>query len=288
MKHVALLIALVACGATSRTFDPAVTRELTIVDDLVVRGEADGFVSVMARVSLDDTTTFGVVLLPASSSIGAERSPHVVVARARAWHALARMLERSGDSRAGEAATRGARLLPACDGEPAAAAPSTVLPVRLRCYTRRHALPKSTEELVLDGDTVVREDATGASVITTVAFDGAVAAGHARVVRVAFADVAKSRFATLARGRAWQLVARMLDRDIDRSYEAAKRGLASMDCKDPHWRNRMMRAHHLEQTQGARAARDFLRGVLDETLVKCVGEYARKAKRPRSSGARAF
>src|SRR5688572_30908939 len=108
MRAVVLLV-IAACSAAPRPFNPAATRSIRMSGDVVVRGEADGFVSVMTSAMLDDVTAFGVVLLsPAGDGV---TSPHVVVARARAWHALSMMVT---PNRSVEAATRGVALLPAC------------------------------------------------------------------------------------------------------------------------------------------------------------------------------
>jgi hypothetical protein len=109
---VVLLFALVACTRSPTARPRAPGGAIVLVDDLVVRGESDGVVSVMARVTMDDLVAFGVIRLPTLDAARAATSPHVVVALARAWQTVSRMAKTP--SQAFEAARRGSEALPAC------------------------------------------------------------------------------------------------------------------------------------------------------------------------------
>lgn len=252
---------------------------IAIDGDLVVRGEADGPISVMASAKHGDRIAFGVVRLRRASIGSAAGSPHVVVARARAWQTLAAML--AGDA-AASTLERGVAELPPCDDGSLAA--------RLRCYLARHPreLFASTaqETIRIAGDMVVRREHDGEiSVIATVAYEGVVAGGYARVRGVPFEEVATSPYATLARGRAWQMVVRALHADPERAYQAAILGMQSTDCKHHHWRNRLHRAHAIHEQRGPDEARDYLSAVLDEAIDHCVRKYEYRARTGKWKGA---
>ncbi|MGN6105373.1 MAG: hypothetical protein ACTHU0_09740 [Kofleriaceae bacterium] len=112
-RWLVVLLALAACGRPPRWSPPESARFVAIVDDLVVRGEVDGQISVMARVALDDRVAFGVVRLRRGELATAAKSPHVAVARARAWQTLSHLLAATPD-RAYEAAQRGRMEIPGC------------------------------------------------------------------------------------------------------------------------------------------------------------------------------
>ena len=86
---------------------------VSIVDDLVVRREMDGVVSVMATVALDGVSSSGFVRLPRHSFETAAGSAPVSLARARAWQTLAQRLA-GNPERVYDAAHSGALAVANC------------------------------------------------------------------------------------------------------------------------------------------------------------------------------
>jgi hypothetical protein len=123
------LVALAACSSSMSLPPPSPIMATLVVDgDLVVRGESDGSISVMARVVHEDKVAFGVVRLLGADMSAAASSPHVALARARAWQTLAHM----DPTHAVEAARRGAEQLPACPRG------ADDLVARMHCYVESH------------------------------------------------------------------------------------------------------------------------------------------------------
>lgn len=97
MRFVAIAILVVACsGPAKPVWRPSpIAGEVLIESDLSARGEVDGTVVVIAKAAVGEATGFGYVRFAHPDLASALRSPHVVVARARAsqtlspWHALA-------------------------------------------------------------------------------------------------------------------------------------------------------------------------------------------------------
>ena len=278
-----LLCVVAACSTARRPMNPAATRSFAIVGDLVMRGEADGYVSVMASAVLDDVTAFGVVLLGQSTLDGADRSPHVVVARARAWHALSIMLDASPEQ-ATNAAVRGVQLLPRCEPDQegsSAAATRETLRIRLRCYARQHRLPLSTEIIRIDADTITQRDRDNeVTLIVRAELDGIATGGVARLRNIPFERAATATYAHLARARAWQNLARLLGNDVERSYRAAASGVKVAPCAD-HWRNWLQRGARIHEEGRVKEARDLLLSYLDDVNAACVRRYERRARYPK-------
>lgn len=109
----ALASAPAACASGPR-HPPAYAEEVAVIDaTTTARGIADGVVELTALATSDGHTRAGSVRLRAPSMREAARSPHVVLARARAWQVLA--LDLAGDPVAAfAAARRGVELLRDC------------------------------------------------------------------------------------------------------------------------------------------------------------------------------
>lgn len=104
MIRIALVLAI---GCSAPAWHPAAhTDEIALAGTVVARGEADATVSVTTLVTLDDHTAPGTVRLRGVPVASALTSPHVRLARARAWQALSEMLAATPD-RAYEAARLG-------------------------------------------------------------------------------------------------------------------------------------------------------------------------------------
>lgn len=91
------LVALLVLGACSGTAAPAgVNRAAEAVlvagEDVVLRTEPDGTVTVVTSRTLHDTVGFGTVRLRTNDLQTAATSPHLRYARARAFHVLAEKL----------------------------------------------------------------------------------------------------------------------------------------------------------------------------------------------------
>lgn len=86
-----LVVAVTACSPAAWR-PPQLAETVRIENDVIVRAESDGTISVTARVVLDDASATGFVRLRTSELAVATGSKHVRLARARAWHALAAIL----------------------------------------------------------------------------------------------------------------------------------------------------------------------------------------------------
>ena len=101
------LVFVLALGCTPATWHPAPhAGEIAIADRLVARVEVDGTDSVSTVATLDGQAAPGAVRLHGVALAAALTSPHARLARARAWQALAQMLEATPD-RSYEAARLG-------------------------------------------------------------------------------------------------------------------------------------------------------------------------------------
>ncbi len=109
----ALIIALMACRPPPAWQPPAGAGRVVVIDDLVVRGEMDGVVSVLATVTLDGVSAAGFVRLPRHTFETAAGSAPVSIARARAWQTLVKLL-RGKPERAYDAAHAGALAAANC------------------------------------------------------------------------------------------------------------------------------------------------------------------------------
>lgn len=83
---------LVACSSPARWKPPELAETTRIQDDLLVRYEPDNTISVTARVAIGSVSASGHVFLRAGDLATAATSPHVRLARARAWQTLAARL----------------------------------------------------------------------------------------------------------------------------------------------------------------------------------------------------
>jgi hypothetical protein len=125
-------------------------------------------------------------------------------------------------------------------------------------------------------DLVVRREADGdISVLATATLDGKVAGGYARVRGVAFADAPASRYANLARGRAWQVLVRLWADDAARSFDAARRGVHVLPCTIDRWRGAVLHGDSLRETSPVEA-REWMSKLLDETITSCVRQFHRR------------
>lgn len=106
------LLFVVGCGGAHAWRPAAGFDAVSVSDDLVVRGDADGAITVLATVRLDSDTGMGSVRLLRSTVEVAARSPHLALARARGWQVLA--LRATSPERALEAVRRGVAEIQAC------------------------------------------------------------------------------------------------------------------------------------------------------------------------------
>ncbi len=105
MRAALIAIALAACGSHEWK-PPENVDHIEVKSGLVARIEPDATISVTALVTLDGQTAAGAVRLRSGDMQTALASPHVRLARARAWPALAEMLAATPE-RASEAAKSG-------------------------------------------------------------------------------------------------------------------------------------------------------------------------------------
>lgn len=105
MMRSLLFVMLVACRpSTPAPWSPvAATEEVAIADGIVARVAPDGHVDVTLHVTVAETTAAGTVRLAASLD-AALRSPHLRLARARAYLVLAHQLVEPQPRQAYEAA----------------------------------------------------------------------------------------------------------------------------------------------------------------------------------------
>ncbi len=87
---------IVACG-THEWRPPPHVDQISVANDLIARVEADSSVSVTAIVTYDGQTAAGAVRFRQGDLQSALASPHVRLARARAWQALAEMMKATPD-----------------------------------------------------------------------------------------------------------------------------------------------------------------------------------------------
>lgn len=120
----AILATAVACSgpAARRPWQPSpITGTLAVDSDRIARGELDGTITVIARVSLPEhpelPPAFGFVRLAHADLAGALRSPHVVLARARGFQTLSHALWETPVAEYA-AARRGFDAVPACPPTP--------------------------------------------------------------------------------------------------------------------------------------------------------------------------
>lgn len=112
LDSVVIAMVLVACSRP-KPWPPAGAGDVSLIDDLVVRREMDGVVSVMATVTLDGVSSSGFVRLPRHAFETAAASAPVSIARARAWQTLGKLLAGKPE-RAYEAARSGALAVANC------------------------------------------------------------------------------------------------------------------------------------------------------------------------------
>ncbi len=93
---VMLWLGTAACGP-SEWRPPSDADRIAIADELIARVEPDATISVTASVELDGRHAPGAVRLRHGQLATALTSPHVRLARARAWQALAVMLQNTPD-----------------------------------------------------------------------------------------------------------------------------------------------------------------------------------------------
>ena len=290
---VTALAALAACSGPTphRGWHPSpITGTLALDADVIARGELDGTVTVLARVSVPDhPATFGFVRLARTDLAAALRSPHVVLARARGFQALSYALWEDPIAEY-TAAHLGFTALPACVASPLPAVdyPASVstydeakryvgplrrdLVVRIRCYADAHradVLPAG-DTVAFSGDLVVREEGDAVSVLAVARLATLSAAGVVRVTRTPFDKAATSTFADLARGRAWQALA-MQTTSPEETYEAAEKGMTAMTYCSVDRRLSFLLDARTKKDQGdivgaARAMRD----LLDRSIQACL------------------
>ncbi len=286
-----VLVAAVACAHPAVWRPVPTAREVTLVDDIVVRTEVDGTTTVMARAAIEGAPpAFGVVRLPATDHAGA-RSPLVSIARGRAWQVLASRLAQI-PARSCEAATRGLSLLPSCAAADLGGAPRThdaapasagdaracehALAERLRCAT--HAGP--SEAMAIDKDLVIRREEDDVVTVTaTVELDGRYGAGYVRLRSHAFDKAGSAWYLDdIARGRGWQMLGRATSAEPARAYEAYARGVAATA---PCGANDGVFARHRAEQQKDRGllaeAVSTLRALLDENLELCAIHHHARA-----------
>jgi hypothetical protein len=251
MKRFLVLVLLVACAPKTWRW-PVGSGEVVVQRETIVRTEFDGTTSVTVFERLHDRVAAGVVWLRGIDLRSAAASPHVVLAHARAWQALAVMLADTPDQ-AFEAAARGAELLAvdtngdsadferrafherSRDTPYAARLLRDVLWFRLRAYVQRHrdvVVSKQrddTDNAVLANGLIARGEPDGTVSLTAmVVLDGVTAAGTVRLRKSRLESSRAWDHATVARARAWEALSLMLA-DPARAYEAAHAGAKEME-----------------------------------------------------------
>lgn len=136
--------------------------------------------------------------------------------------------------------------------------------------------PSGAEMIAIYEDTAVRREEDGVvSVVSWVTLDGTSSAGFARLPRHSFETAASSPMVDIARGRAWQALARTLADQPERMYEAAHRGvIAAASCGVGHssyhrWRIEQMRA----EPERLREAASEMLELLDRSVLSCLRRY---------------
>ncbi|MGN6105374.1 MAG: hypothetical protein ACTHU0_09745 [Kofleriaceae bacterium] len=140
--------------------------------------------------------------------------------------------------------------------------------------------PSGAEMIAIYDDTVVRREEDGVvSVVAWVTLDGASAAGFTRLPRHSFETAASSPMVDIARGRAWQVLARRFADQPERMYEAAHRGVLAVSlCDTSHasfWRRKLELTR--AEPERIREAASKMLALLDRSTLSCLRRYRGRA-----------
>jgi hypothetical protein len=134
----------------------------------------------------------------------------------------------------------------------------------------------SPDAIMVDNDLTVRRERDGVvSVLASESFEGVSAGGYVRLSADAPLESASTSFAAnIARGRAWQVVIRLLSNQPELAYRAAQRGVAESKVCSVDLRLAVI--EHAKQRHAAGELADAVRllsDLVDEELGSCHRKF---------------